>query len=352
MRLLCFLALIFAGVLPGFGQAASAGPGLPKDPREVFAMAAPFYDFSSPELKPWHLKATYQLYDEKGKPSEQGIYEYWWASPKVYRSTWTRPGATHTDWYTADGKHWSQATGKPIEFFERSLSSMLLSPLPSADELDPAKAKLSRETVKLGGLQYPCIIVEPHDVTRGPMTTSPLGIFPTYCFDPQSPVLRFRYASGAMTTVFDRIAKVQGRYLPFEFQLLNGRSKILDATVNTVAGLAPSDPALTPSTAASIARPDEVQISAGVAVGNLVKKEAPPYPQDAKGARVSGTVVLQAKIGLDGKVRELHVVSSPSFSLAASAIEAVSHWEYKPFKLNGEPVEVETIVNVIFELGG
>ncbi len=68
LRSLCFCTLYLAAALPGFAQApASAGPGLPKDPREVFAAAAPFYDFTSPELKPWHLKATYQLYDEKGK---------------------------------------------------------------------------------------------------------------------------------------------------------------------------------------------------------------------------------------------------------------------------------------------
>jgi hypothetical protein len=84
MRLLYFCALSLTALLPGFAQtAANAGPGLPQDPREIFAAAAPFYDFNSPDLKPWHLKATYQLYDEKGKPGEQGTYEYWWASRQV-----------------------------------------------------------------------------------------------------------------------------------------------------------------------------------------------------------------------------------------------------------------------------
>jgi hypothetical protein len=94
MRALFSLGLILTGILLGFGQAASSdGPGLPNDPREVFAMAAPHYDFADPALKPFHIKAAYQLYDEKGKPSEQGTFEYWWASPPAYRATWTRPGA-------------------------------------------------------------------------------------------------------------------------------------------------------------------------------------------------------------------------------------------------------------------
>src|ERR1035438_806520 len=105
MRLFAVSALSLAVLLPGICQTAvNAELGLPKEPREILAAAAPFYDFSSPELKPWHLKAIYQLYDLKGNPTEQGTWEYWWSSPKVHRSTWTRTGAEHTEWSTADRK--------------------------------------------------------------------------------------------------------------------------------------------------------------------------------------------------------------------------------------------------------
>jgi hypothetical protein len=64
MRTLSFIALFLIALLQGMGQTAdSSKSSLPKDPREVFAAAAPFYDFSDPDLKPWYLKATYQLYD-------------------------------------------------------------------------------------------------------------------------------------------------------------------------------------------------------------------------------------------------------------------------------------------------
>jgi protein TonB len=126
-----------------------------------------------------------------------------------------------------------------------------------------------------------------------------------------------------------------------------------------VTWLDPADPALNPATVAAI--PDvknvnvgdvkRVMIAGGVMAGSLVKKEIPVYPQDAKDARVSGTVVLRAIIGIDGAVHDLHVVSAPWPSLATSALWAVSHWEYKPYLLNGEPVEVETTVNVIYTLG-
>jgi len=352
MRVITCLVVFITLTLPSFGQtAASTGPGLPKEPSEIFAAAAPFYDFTDAALKPWHLKATYQLYDEIGKPTEQGTYEYWWASPQVYRSTWTRPGATHTDWHTADGKHAYKATGEPLRFFEYKLQGELLSPLPNSDGLDPTRFRLDKQMMSMSGAKFPCLMVIPLMPQHGQIQTVPLGLFPTYCFEPQSPMLRLSYSLGTVTTEFNKIVKMQNRYLPRELLLFEGKREILSVEVDSITALAPSDPALTPPPEVTPVKLEKVQIAAGIAIGSLLKKQTPVYPQDAKDARVSGTVVLQATIGRDGGVHDLHVVSAPWPSLAASALWSVSHWEYKPYLLNGEPVEVETTVNVIYSLG-
>jgi TonB family protein len=353
MRVLSFLALILTIALPCVAQMpASAGPGLPTDSRAIFAAAAPFYDFTSPDLKPWHLKATYQLYDEEGKSTEQGTYEYWWASPTVYRSTWTRPGATYSEWHTADGKRAHQGAGKPLEFFEYKLQGALLSPLPESADLDPAKFRLDRESVGSKDAKVSCIMVIPLMPQHGQIQIVPLGLFPTYCFDPQLPALRVNYSFGTVTTAFNHIVQVQNRYMPREVLFFEGKREILSAQVDKMTGLSPSDPALTPSAAATVAKIGaSEQIAAGVMQGMLLIKQTPVYPQDAKDARVSGTVVLRALIGMDGSIHDLHVVSAPWPSLAASALSAVSHWRYRPYLLNGEPVDVETTVNVIYELG-
>jgi TonB family protein len=94
----------------------------------------------------------------------------------------------------------------------------------------------------------------------------------------------------------------------------------------------------------------KISISAGVAVGLLLQKTAPVYPLLAKAARISGTVVLQATISKTGSIEELHVVSGPPL-LQGAALEAVKAWQYRPFLLEGKPVEVETTINVIFTLG-
>ena len=86
-------------------------------------------------------------------------------------------------------------------------------------------------------------------------------------------------------------------------------------------------------------------------LGNLIQEVRPVYPPIAKAARVSGTVVLQATISKSGTITNLRVVSGNAM-LQQAALDAVRSWRYKPYLLNGEPVEVDTTINVVFNLGG
>jgi protein TonB len=99
------------------------------------------------------------------------------------------------------------------------------------------------------------------------------------------------------------------------------------------------------------APPKKISISGGVAAGFLMQKTMPMYPPIAKAARVQGTVVLQATISKTGTIEGLHVLSGPAM-LQGAAMDAVRSWRYRPYLLNGDPVEVETTVNVVFSLGG
>jgi protein TonB len=106
-----------------------------------------------------------------------------------------------------------------------------------------------------------------------------------------------------------------------------------------------------PPVIAKLPPPVKMRVSSGVASGMLVHQVKPQYPPLAVQARVQGTVVLQAVIGKDGTIRELRLISGHPM-LAPAAIEAVKQWRYRPYLLNGEPVEVDTQVNVNFTLGG
>lgn len=93
----------------------------------------------------------------------------------------------------------------------------------------------------------------------------------------------------------------------------------------------------------------KVAVSSGVMQGNLIEKVLPAYPEEPKKNKVEGTVVLAATINKTGAVENLKVVSGPE-QLRQSALDAVRQWHYKPYLLNGDPVEVETTVNVVYNL--
>ena len=92
-----------------------------------------------------------------------------------------------------------------------------------------------------------------------------------------------------------------------------------------------------------------VRVSQGVTKGLLIYRVEPAYPPLAKQARIQGVVVMTALIDKGGNVQNLQVVSGHPL-LAPAAIEAVKQWRYKPFLLNGQPVEVETTVTVNFHV--
>jgi TonB family protein len=90
-------------------------------------------------------------------------------------------------------------------------------------------------------------------------------------------------------------------------------------------------------------------VSAGVAAGLLIHRSDPVYPEFARNAHISGTVVLGATISKTGIIQDLHVISGPAV-FTTSALNAVRTWRYRPYLLDGQPVEVQTTINVIFKL--
>jgi periplasmic protein TonB len=106
------------------------------------------------------------------------------------------------------------------------------------------------------------------------------------------------------------------------------------------AGNAPPPPKVTPK---------RVTVGGNVQAARLVNRVQPLYPPLARQTRISGTVKLHAIIGKNGAVEQLQVVSGHPL-LVQSALDAVRQWRYQPTLLNGDPVEVDTEIDVIFSL--
>jgi len=95
--------------------------------------------------------------------------------------------------------------------------------------------------------------------------------------------------------------------------------------------------------------PMRIRVSQGVTEGRLIHKIDPNYPPLALSARIQGQLLLTASISKTGEIENLVLVSGHPM-LVPAALAAVKQWRYRPFLLNGEPVEVETTITVNFQL--
>jgi periplasmic protein TonB len=112
---------------------------------------------------------------------------------------------------------------------------------------------------------------------------------------------------------------------------------------------APSVPVLAKS---PVPKPvKRIRVASRVAEANLIHDVTPQYPPEAGRARLEGTVLLMAVIGKDGSVKDVRVESGLPI-LAQAAIDAVRQWRYKPYLIDGEPVEVDSRITINFTLSG
>jgi periplasmic protein TonB len=115
---------------------------------------------------------------------------------------------------------------------------------------------------------------------------------------------------------------------------------VMGGVIGGVGTAAPPPPKVTPK---------RVSVGGNVQAARLVNRVQPLYPPLARQTRISGTVKLHAIIGKNGQVEQLQVISGHPL-LVQSALDAVRQWRYQPTLLNGEPVEVDTEIDVIFSL--
>jgi periplasmic protein TonB len=97
-------------------------------------------------------------------------------------------------------------------------------------------------------------------------------------------------------------------------------------------------------------KPARVRISSAVAEGLKIYDVLPSYPREAREKHLQGDVRLTGTIDKQGNMTDLKVIEQPDPLLGEAALKAVQQWRYKPYLLNGEPIEVETQILVRFHL--
>jgi TonB family protein len=118
---------------------------------------------------------------------------------------------------------------------------------------------------------------------------------------------------------------------------------IASANDNKLTGLIATAPSSVPKLTATTLR-----VSQGVSQGLLIKRVQPQYPQAALAIHTQGSVLIEATIDKQGTVNNVKVLSGESI-LAHAAVEAVRQWRYKPYYLDGSPVEIQTQITINFK---
>jgi TonB family protein len=330
---------------------ASAQPDavtLPSDPKELLLLAAKLNGLTGDDLKPWHMKASFTILNASGKVANQGTIEEFWAGPHLSKTIYISAGFSQTTYETEKGLFSSGNSHAPPLLF-RWAAEELVSPIPFSTHpalLDRAQIKLQSGTA--GNNKLRCLSLLFHNEEK------PVREFrgPGYCLQDALPIVRITsYAGNLSQTIYNRILLFQGHYVSGALEIgANGRV-VLRANLDElekIASINSSD--FTPP-------PDSIPVHRIVELlsidtqKQLIKKAPPDYPPIARAARVQGDVVLRVHIDSDGHVSDQIVLSGPAM-LQQAAIDGVRQWVYKPFQVDGEPVEVDMVINVIFTLSG
>ena len=330
---------------PSSAPAVEAMPTLPADAAGILSLASRYNGLDAPGLMPWHIAATYETFDAKGQSSAKGTFDDYWLGDGKYKRTYTSSSFTQTEFKTSGGRYRTGNLDSP-PYPESLVEDLLLHPLPADKEIQESTPE--RRTLQAGKVKLECVMLS-QKLTN--VAFAPLGLFPTYCFSDNKPMLRIGLSFGQTQATFNSPVLFQGRYLAQDIFVQDGQKPLLKIHVERIAAYSSVDPAaFAPPAGSKAIEQQAVQVANGVMAGKLLKQEQPVYPDYARKNRITGTVIMNVLIGRDGHIRNLRLISAPDSSLAISAIAAARSSVYTPFKFNGEPVEVNTTVTMTYNI--
>ena len=327
-------------------SAASAEVATPEDPKGRVKLAAKVNGLAGIK-SPWHLKAHYEVFAANGSISERGSYEEWRVSEKRYRIALHNPSLSVEEYGTdhgifrTGGREWPRGA---LASITGVIARPIWPPLPE----DAVYENVQRN---LGGKEFPCTAVKgtPGRITPANSTT--------FCFSHNSPILLYAATPGpAKQTLFNQVKSLHGAYLAFEIEQIVDGTPWLKLHVDLLESLPPA------SLSALTVPADALEVTPRVRPGEhdpgdsmtdarrILHKTTAIYPEHAKSRGIKGTVVLDALVDKDGHVASLHVIAGPQL-LQQPALDAVKTWTYQPYKLDGQPAEVETVIDVVFPAG-
>ena len=308
----------------------------PTDPKALMLAASKINNLAAPDAKPWHIRASFQLLDDQGAVTDEGTYEEFWGGYTKFKQIFTGKAFAQTNYGSEKGDLRADAHGD-VPLLLMNARQDLVGPLPTEESIQPQTYKA--KSLETGSLKLTCLNI-----------SAPYAV-PTYCFGSPEPVLRISaYPAISIQVLRNRILHFDGRTIAGDLKLMRNGKPELTVHVDSIEELDTANVAILTPPPDAVLVPRRIAISNALAQGLRIYAVQPEYPITAKNAHITGTVVLKAIIGKDGNLKDLKVIQGPD-ALQHSALDAVRQWRYKPYLLNGNPVEVDTTINVVFQLG-
>jgi hypothetical protein len=310
----------------------AANPIAPVDPSNLVAwikQKSAANGLSAADVHPWHIVVAYDQFDGDGDNFNSGVLEEFWAGPRKFRRTYKSNNLNQTDYATEHGlfrigdQRWPNRA-------EAQVRSEIVDPFSYASSLQGVQT--SSVERKFGKYTLNCFVMK-----NG---AGGISIPAQYCFEDSSAVLRYVRGFGWFQTAYNNIISFQGRNIGQDIEVTDGGKPFLKLRVKTIEAIEQIEEK------DFIPPADAVNLSGkrvtGVAV-KPIKQPFPEWPQTLR--REHFKVEVQVVIGADGRVVSAQAVTGPSNAYKV-AEDTVRKWVFQPYLVLGEPVEVESKVQL------
>jgi hypothetical protein len=320
---------------------------MPLDPKKLVALAAKFNGLNTPGLSPWHLKATFTRLDVMGNPIDHGTYEEFWASPTKRKHTFTSTTFTSTTYH--DGRQVKSTGPYDVPDLIGLMRRGFVDPLPGIK--DSLTFSLIKPKDNAGNDHLSCVALQflsPFPPVQNTATIIP-ELSSTLCFDADRPLLRVTADFFGLQILHNNVILFEGHYLPRDLLIVQSGKVELKAHIESIEELktfnendfvAPHD-AVNPKHFGILDLPQESVHKL------LIRSVEPEYPAGALAAHIFGSVHVRATIGIDGKLRDLHVLDGP-LQLQQAALDALAKYQFKTYYEDSREYYVGTVFQIDF----
>ena len=299
------------------------------DARAQYDQLAADTTLSRDGIHPWHMHATFDLYDLSGKKTESGTIEEWWVSKQQYRVAIESP-SVHEIYPHGPGAEPGKAMRAVI--LSNHLYDEIVHPLPAFDHSDLRKFEAAPE--KSAGTKLDCI----RDEVPFGNHMADQGIF---CRQPGGNALRVVYKNGS-----EAVRNHTGRFLDTEVAMeisiaYEGKTAVtgivdklegFDPAKSDVQLLAPS-PKLPPGLAPKIPK--------------VIHSTAPQYLNKRISQNIHGKVQVCIRIDKTGSVVAEEVLATPDLLLEGAALNSLKEWKFTPYMVDGKPVDYVMVMSLL-----